>query len=64
MVITIRKTDKCIKGCGKQATELVYSRALGRIVKTCYDHYEIVMEEGSPEYYEDCPNCGCHIPVN
>ena len=56
---------KCsYEDCTKEADTLVYSRKLHKVIKTCYDHAQIVVDEGSPEYIEDCPNCGCLIPVN
>ena len=30
----------------------------------CRTHANEVVDEGSPEYSADCPNCGCEFGVN
>lgn len=30
----------------------------------CAEHAKLVSHEGNPEYFEECPNCGCLFGVN
>lgn len=53
------------KGCHRQATSTACGRDKehSRPAKYCFDHLEIVIEEGAPEYKPACPNCGCRFGV-
>ena len=50
--------------CQKEATDLVYSRKLDKVIETCSRHTREVVDEENPEYVETCPHCGCWIPIN
>ena len=52
------------KDCNKEAEMMVYSRRQDKVMNTCWEHAQRVVDEGAPEYHETCPNCGCLIPVN
>ena len=55
---------KCeYEDCNKEADRIVYSRHQERVMNACYEHAERIVDEDSPEYHENCPNCGCLIPV-
>lgn len=34
------------------------------VASYCTTHGQMVADEGSPEYVEHCPNCGCSFGVN
>lgn len=57
-------------GCNEPATQIAVGRANrghpGHPVMAVYcdTHAEVVADEGSPEYREHCPNCGCQFGVN
>ena len=56
---------KCnYENCQEEATDWVYCRETGKVIKTCYKHAKIVVDEDNPEYIESCPRCGCWIPIN
>lgn len=60
----LSESDKCEYGdCENNATDMVYSRNLKKVVFCCEPCSEIVIEEGSPEYFESCKNCGCRQGV-
>lgn len=61
----IEHMDKCTyEDCQEGSTDLVESRKLNKVIKTCYKHAEVVVEEENPEYTINCPYCGCWIPIN
>lgn len=68
MIITI--TGCCqFKDCEKDATRIAtgreYFEGAGHSLGCyCEKHASIVVEEGFPEYIEQCPNCGCRFGVN
>lgn len=55
--------------CEERATEIATGRRyMGRdgfpLGYYCRVHAEAVQDQGSPEYTESCPNCGCMFGVN
>jgi len=52
------------KECTLKAVSIVYSRDLSAVVACCEKHSDIVQNEGSPEYWDTCENCGCKCGVN
>lgn len=60
----VRITGKCqFDGCDKPATAIACGRNQ-KPKKYCDAHAEVVSDEGSPEYSETFPNCGCQFGVN
>jgi hypothetical protein len=75
MKIIVMPGDKCaFEDCDKPATEIACGRSYewdddntkghAGVAVYCLDHARIVSDEHSPEYIENCPNCGCHFGVN
>lgn len=65
MTRSLSDADRCeTDGCDKLATDIVYSRKVEKVLLCCTPHADIVMEEETPEYWDDCENCGCRLPVN
>jgi len=55
---------KCkYEDCKEKATDWVHSSKLNKVIKTCYEHTRVVVEEENPEHIESCPHCGCWIPI-
>ena len=62
---SIKDINNCeYDGCNKKAVSIVWSRDLEKVVACCEKHDDIVIDEGSPEYWESCPNCKCRQGVN
>ncbi len=63
---------KCeYEGCSEYADSLAVGRkgwvdspAHPGVASYCTPHADMVAEEGSPEYVQDCPNCSCRFGVN
>lgn len=66
--MTVRHLEEAnlceIDGCDKKATEIAYDAVAGVVRFCCSDHREKVIEQDHPEYWDECPNCGCHKGVN
>ena len=61
----LRKGVKCeYEDCTRDATEIVYSRNLKRVILCCDAHSYVIIKEGGPEYLDYCQNCGCRQGVN
>ena len=52
------------KGCENKAISIVFSRNENKVVACCDKHEDIVIDEGSPEYWDQCPNCDCKQGIN
>lgn len=70
MIIEIVGTCQ-YEGCDKPATRIACGRngwnnSRGHPIPACYcdDHATHVADEMSPEYFHECPNCGCTSGVN
>jgi hypothetical protein len=50
--------------CLSSATYRVMSRREGKVLNACENHKDTILNEGSPEYDECCPDCGCWFGVN
>ena len=56
--------------CDRPATAIACGRRYGNLPGHpepgvyCELHANEVVGEGSPEYVDDCPNCGCGFGVN
>lgn len=50
--------------CEKKATDIVYSRNSMEVLLCCELHADIAQDEGAPEYWYACKNCGCRSPIN
>lgn len=62
---TIKELEPCEYGeCNRLATGLVYSRKKDQIIAVCDACDTLVLDEGSPEYWHHCENCGCSLPIN
>ena len=62
---TIKELDLCeYEGCNRLATGLAYSRNKGDIMDVCDECDTLVLDEGTPEYFHHCENCGCGLPIN
>jgi len=68
----IKKTC-AFEDCNNEATVLACGRDYSDVRKGtyhpkpnyyCAKHAELVADEGSPEYHDVCPNCGCTFGVN
>lgn len=61
----LSESDKCeVDDCESNATEMVFSRNKNKVIFCCDMHSDIVIDEGCPEYWDDCANCGCRQGVN
>jgi hypothetical protein len=61
----IKKGMKCeYAKCTDDATTLVYSRKLSKVLACCDLHAGSVIKEEGPEFEHTCENCGCILPVN
>lgn len=57
--------DKCeFMECTNEATTMVYSRNLEKVVFCCDVHSDTVVDEHHPEYWDSCENCGCRQGIN
>lgn len=53
--------DKCLN----EATRIVYVRSeVYDVIFLCDKHTEEIQNDERPEYWENCPNCGCEYGVN
>lgn len=61
----LKSGDKCeVFGCSELASWLVFSREKEVVMKACHHHEDVISDEGDPEYYHVCPNCGCSTGIN
>lgn len=64
-IIILKEDSMCqFKGCSKKADVIACGRNKFPLGTYCFDHEQIVIDEGDPEYYDCCPNCGCRFGVN
>lgn len=52
------------RDCEKLADNIVFSRNEDKVLLCCDAHADIVQDEGNPEYWDTCMNCGCRNPIN
>ena len=66
--IRLDPAAKCaFDGCRRVATDIAigrYDDGHPTVAVYCRKHAEIVADEGAPEYWDTCPNCGCLHGVN
>lgn len=53
-----------IEDCPNEACGMVYNRNTKEVLNACQSHIDEICDYGSPEYVENCPNCGCNFGVN
>jgi len=65
MARKIEDAKGCENGeCENKATDMVYSRHKKEVIFCCEACSDIVIDEDSPEYWNNCENCGCRQGVN
>ena len=64
-MVRIQDIDNCeCNGCNKKAVSIVFSRDRNKVIACCSEHTDEVIDEGRPEYHDQCPNCECLIGIN
>jgi len=53
-----------VDSCTGVADSMVYSRSLEKVIICCDTCADEVIDEGVPEYWDTCDNCGCRLPIN
>ncbi len=65
MVRKLQEGSKCESGdCNQAASDMVHSRKLNKVIFCCDECADTVLDEGDPEYWGTCENCGCRQGVN
>ena len=57
--------DRCwVSDCPDIGLSIGYIRSRDLFVWACHAHMGKLLHEDNPEYFVDCPACGCEFGVN